>query len=77
MKSTAQERKEAESEGLEQAFKEGVTLSKEALRTKKLCQKGGRSSKVAKSAKGAAKAKGGGVLMGESKSTRIETFPNR
>jgi len=72
VKNTAQERKVAESEGLEQAFREGVTLSEEALRTKKLCQKGGKSSKVAKTARGATKAKGDGVLMGETKSTRIE-----
>ena len=72
-KNTAQERKVAESEGLELAFKEGVTLDEEALKMKKLCQKGGRPSKVAKTASSVAKAedKKGGVMMGESKSAGV------
>ena len=55
VKNTAQERKVAESKGLELAFMKG------ALKTKKLCQKKERSSKAAITAKGMAKAKRGGV----------------
>ena len=71
VKKTAQERKVAESEGLELAFRKGVTLLEGALRMKKLCQKKGKSSKAAITARGMAKAKRGGVRMGESESTQI------